>query len=40
MVGMPDAPYGGAKQSGFGSEGGRLGIMDYVHPKLTAHNPG
>lgn len=38
MVGMPEAPYGGAKQSGYGVEGGRLGILDYVYPKLSVYS--
>lgn len=38
MVGMPEAPYGGTKQSGYGVEGGRLGILDYVYPKLSVYS--
>ena len=34
-IGMPEAPFGGVKQSGFGREGSWLGMMDYVQPKLT-----
>src|SRR5882757_79818 len=29
----PTAPFGGVKSSGFGREGGRAGIEEYVHPK-------
>ncbi|KAF1851157.1 aldehyde dehydrogenase [Cucurbitaria berberidis CBS 394.84] len=28
-----DVPFGGAKQSGIGREGGRLGLMNYLEPK-------
>lgn len=34
-IGMPEAPFGGMKQSGYGREGSWLGMMDYVQPKLT-----
>ena len=29
----PSAPFGGMKQSGFGREGGRAGIDEFVRPK-------
>ena len=29
----PSAPFGGTKQSGFGREGGRAGIDEFVRPK-------
>jgi aldehyde dehydrogenase (NAD+) len=29
----PTAPFGGVKASGFGREGGRAGIEEYVYPK-------
>ena len=29
----PGAPFGGYKQSGFGREGGRAGIEEFVRPK-------
>jgi succinate-semialdehyde dehydrogenase/glutarate-semialdehyde dehydrogenase len=28
-------PFGGVKESGFGREGGSLGILDYLVPKYT-----
>lgn len=31
--GSPSAPFGGVKQSGFGREGGRAGIEEYLRPK-------
>jgi acyl-CoA reductase-like NAD-dependent aldehyde dehydrogenase len=27
------APFGGVKQSGFGSMGGRFGLQDFLRPK-------
>jgi succinate-semialdehyde dehydrogenase/glutarate-semialdehyde dehydrogenase len=40
MVGVNDmflasaeTPFGGVKHSGFGREGGKLGIFDYLEPK-------
>ncbi len=32
-ISMPDAPFGGVKQSGFGSEGGREGLDSYMVTK-------
>jgi aldehyde dehydrogenase (NAD+) len=29
----PNVPFGGAKQSGIGREGGRHGLMNYVEAK-------
>jgi len=29
----PNAPFGGIKQSGFGSEGGRAGLQEFLRPK-------
>jgi aldehyde dehydrogenase (NAD+) len=29
----PNAPFGGVKQSGFGSEGGRAGLQEFIRPK-------
>ena len=37
LLATAEAPFGGIKQSGFGREGGTLGIMDYVVPKYIRH---
>ncbi|MET0985961.1 MAG: aldehyde dehydrogenase family protein, partial [Steroidobacteraceae bacterium] len=29
----PNAPFGGVKTSGFGREGGRAGIEEFIRPK-------
>ena len=31
----PETPFGGIKESGFGREGGSLGIKDYLDVKYT-----
>ena len=31
----PNAPFGGVKQSGFGSEGGRYGLQEFIRPKTV-----
>ena len=36
MVSNPAAPFGGVKQSGFGREGGREGIQEYLETKYVA----
>jgi succinate-semialdehyde dehydrogenase/glutarate-semialdehyde dehydrogenase len=36
MVSNPAAPFGGVKQSGFGREGGREGISEYLEYKYVA----
>jgi succinate-semialdehyde dehydrogenase/glutarate-semialdehyde dehydrogenase len=36
MVSNPAAPFGGVKQSGFGREGGREGIEEYLETKYIA----
>jgi succinate-semialdehyde dehydrogenase/glutarate-semialdehyde dehydrogenase len=36
LVSNPAAPFGGVKQSGFGREGGREGIDEYLEPKYVA----
>jgi len=36
MVSNPAAPFGGVKQSGFGREGGREGIAEYLEVKYVA----
>jgi len=38
MVSNPAAPFGGVKQSGFGREGGREGIDEYLETKYVAIN--
>jgi succinate-semialdehyde dehydrogenase/glutarate-semialdehyde dehydrogenase len=38
MVSNPAAPFGGVKQSGFGREGGREGIEEYLETKYVAVN--
>jgi succinate-semialdehyde dehydrogenase/glutarate-semialdehyde dehydrogenase len=38
MVSNPAAPFGGVKQSGFGREGGREGIAEYLEIKYVAVN--
>ncbi len=38
LVSEPAAPFGGVKHSGFGREGGREGIDDYLHTKYAAIN--
>ena len=38
VVSNPAAPFGGVKQSGFGREGGREGIEEYLDVKYIAIN--
>jgi succinate-semialdehyde dehydrogenase/glutarate-semialdehyde dehydrogenase len=38
MVSNPAAPFGGVKQSGFGREGGREGVAEYLEIKYVAMN--
>jgi succinate-semialdehyde dehydrogenase / glutarate-semialdehyde dehydrogenase len=38
MVSNPAAPFGGVKQSGFGREGGKEGIAEYLETKYVAMN--
>jgi len=40
MVSNASAPFGGVKQSGFGREGGREGIQEYLETKYVAMNLG
>jgi succinate-semialdehyde dehydrogenase/glutarate-semialdehyde dehydrogenase len=35
LLAAAEAPFGGSKESGFGREGGQLGILDYLEPKHT-----
>ena len=37
LLATAEAPFGGIKQSGFGREGGSLGIRDYLTPKYVRH---
>ncbi|MDP3524136.1 MAG: NAD-dependent succinate-semialdehyde dehydrogenase [Hoeflea sp.] len=37
LLATAEAPFGGVKQSGFGREGGSLGILDYLTPKYIRH---
>tara|TARA_R110000751_G_scaffold307889_2_gene433708 strand:- start:32943 stop:34397 length:1455 start_codon:yes stop_codon:yes gene_type:complete len=37
LLATAEAPFGGVKESGFGREGGSLGIMDYLEPKYIKH---
>ena len=36
IVSNPAAPFGGVKQSGYGREGGREGIAEYLETKYVA----
>ena len=40
LVSNPAAPFGGVKQSGFGREGGREGIEEYLSTKYVAVDTG
>jgi succinate-semialdehyde dehydrogenase/glutarate-semialdehyde dehydrogenase len=40
LVSNPAAPFGGVKQSGYGREGGREGINEYLNVKYLAMNVG
>jgi len=33
LLAAAEAPFGGVKESGFGREGGQLGILEYLEPK-------
>jgi succinate-semialdehyde dehydrogenase/glutarate-semialdehyde dehydrogenase len=38
LLATAEAPFGGVKQSGYGREGGSLGIQDYLVPKYIRHS--
>jgi succinate-semialdehyde dehydrogenase / glutarate-semialdehyde dehydrogenase len=40
LVSNPAAPFGGIKESGYGREGGREGIHEYLNPKYVAIHTG
>ena len=35
VVALPEAPFGGVKQTGYGREGGSMAIKDYLNIKYT-----
>lgn len=39
VVAVPEAPFGGIKQSGFGREGGAEGVREYLNTKFVHNAP-
>lgn len=39
VVALPEAPFGGVKQSGFGREGGPGGLHEFLNPKFVHRMP-
>ena len=37
LLAAAEMPFGGVKESGYGREGGALGILDYLEPKFIRH---
>ena len=37
LLASAEMPFGGVKESGYGREGGALGILDYLEPKFIRH---
>lgn len=38
LLATAEAPFGGTKESGFGREGGSLGVLDYLNVKYMRHH--
>jgi succinate-semialdehyde dehydrogenase / glutarate-semialdehyde dehydrogenase len=35
LLAAAEIPFGGVKESGFGREGGQIGILDYLKPQYV-----